>query len=107
MNAIAACNMHSSDRLALCVRCLYRHSTAALVFWEGLCLIAISVYGHDPGYGILSIYLVFSLNLSMMPFSLRMGVVVLLVLFYLAAILIWNQVRTIQVTCVLHFELQC
>lgn len=60
---------------------------------EGLSIIAISVVGHNPGYGILSMYIVFCLNLSVMNFAFRLIILSLLAICYLAAILIFNQVR--------------
>jgi class 3 adenylate cyclase len=67
-------------------------SSATLVAIEGLCIIAISVVGRSPGYGILSMYIVFCLNLSVMNFAIRLIVLSSLAICYLAAILIFNQV---------------
>ncbi len=66
--------------------------TAAMVLGGGSGLIAISIYGRDPGYGILSMYLVFTLNLSIMALFTRLVVVCSLIVAYLVSTHILNKV---------------
>lgn len=68
------------------------------MFAMGVGIIAISVEGRAPGYGILSMYLVFCLNLSIMSYGVRALVVVFLIITYLIGIYIFDHVRACS-TC--------
>jgi hypothetical protein len=59
----------------------------------GVGLVAISVLGESPGYGVLSLYIVYCMTLSHAMFFLRLVVMLIIIACYLAAIMIWNQVR--------------
>ena len=74
----------------LSVYCVDRSSLALL--YIGLGLIAISVLGENPGYGVLSLYVIYSMTLSHTMFFLRVVLMLTLVGCHVSAIMIWNQV---------------
>ena len=59
----------------------------------GFGLIAISVLGESPGYGVLSLYIIYCMTLSHVMFFLRVAIMVTLVGCHVGAIMIWNKVR--------------
>jgi hypothetical protein len=59
----------------------------------GLGLVAISVLGEEPGYGVLSLYVIYCMTLSHAMFFLRVVVMLLIIGCHVAAIRIWNHVR--------------
>ena len=59
----------------------------------GLGLVAISVLGQEPGYGVLSLYVIYCLTLSHSMFFLRVTVMLAVIGCHVAAIRIWNSVR--------------
>jgi len=52
----------------------------------GLCIVAISLFGQQPGYGILALYVVFALNVSLLAMFYRCVLLFLCVVAYLVCI---------------------
>ena len=73
----------------------------------GLCLIAISVLGENPGYGVLSLYVIYCMTLSHAMFFLRVAIMLALVGCHVAAIMIWNQVRACLAVTALRVGCVC
>lgn len=61
-------------------------TTATGMFLIGLCIVAISLLGQQPGYGILALYVVFALNVSLVAMFYRCLVLFLAVVAYLVLI---------------------
>ena len=59
----------------------------------GLGLVAISVLGENPGYGVVSLFVIYCMTLSHTMFFLRFTLMLAIVGCHVAAIMIWNQVR--------------
>ena len=76
------------DRVSPCLT--GRSSLALLVV--GLGLVAISVVGENPGFGVLSLYIIYCMTLSQVMFLLRVVIMLALVVCHVLALLIWNQV---------------
>ncbi len=59
----------------------------------GFGLIGISVLGENPGYGVLSLFLIYCMTLSHVMFFIRVAVMLVLVGCHVAAIMVFNQAR--------------
>lgn len=66
-------------------------SATICVFLVGLGIVAISVLGNDPGFGVLALYVVYAMNISFLPFFTRVVTTTVLVVLYLAAIMSFNR----------------
>jgi hypothetical protein len=73
--------------------------TCSVMAIVGLGLVAISVLGQEPGYGVLSLYVIYCLTLSHSMFFLRVTVMLAVIGCHVAAIRIWNSVRCAACAC--------
>lgn len=71
----------------------------------GIGLIAVSVLGENPSYGVMSLYIVYCLTLSHLMFFLRLFFMTALMFFHVGAIMIWNTVRPLP--CVRRRLVRC
>ncbi|RYY35922.1 hypothetical protein EON62_02150, partial [archaeon] len=72
-------------------RWLYTQAgTAFAMLSIGVCLIALSVVGKDPGYGVLALYIVYCANFSLQALLLRFIIPALLVIAYVILTLVFN-----------------
>ena len=90
--------------LALTYTSHYRHnwaltqaSTTLAVFIVGSGIIAMSITGRDPGYGVLALYLVYCLNFSILALALRIFVLVALVAGYICCALLVGNTGTVTI----------
>jgi hypothetical protein len=60
-------------------------STSLVILAVGVCIIATSVVGGQPGYGLLALYLVYCLNFSIVALLLRVVVLTILVVGFTVA----------------------
>ena len=66
-------------------------TTVLVILTVGGGIIAISILGRDPGYGVLALYLVYCLNFSVLALALRIvSLLVLVAAYILSALLLGN-----------------
>lgn len=70
-------------------------TTTLAILIVGGGIIATSVLGRDPGYGVLALYLVYCLNFSLLALALRIGVLVALVGAYISSALLLGNTGTV------------
>ena len=64
-----------------------------VVFMVGAGLVTLSLLGHNPGFGLLALYIIFCMTLSIMPFLLRAALMFALVMVYVVSLRVAITVR--------------
>lgn len=75
-----------------------QYVTGATLLATGLCLIAISILGRQPGYGVLALFIVYSLNISLLAYAYRMALFTTLILVYAVAVSMSAPIVDIPIT---------
>jgi hypothetical protein len=76
-------------------------SSSVTMILVGLGVVAISVLGERPGFGVLSLYIIYCLTLSHIVLLLRVLGMFALIICHVSAIMIWNQVLRSPENCAL------
>jgi hypothetical protein len=72
---------------------LVLRSTAFIILAIGIGVIATSVIGRAPGYGVLSLYIVYCMTMPILPFALRIVIMASLIALFLGALAVFSSVR--------------
>jgi class 3 adenylate cyclase len=65
-------------------------STGGVMLIIGLVVVALSSIGQDPGYGVLALYLVYAVNVSLLGFAFRFAILTFVITIFIAVTLSYN-----------------